>query len=112
MSTAVAPELSAANLWGFLWDLTFRLVADPQLFAKIRKLWTDLLDLVNPPPQAVNSTDLAIIEGWFAVRSPESIFGEGGVVQFIAGISAFLKSHPQLIAILMQVLALLPKKTA
>ena len=106
MSTAVP---SAVDIWGFLKELALRLASDPKLFAKVKALWDAILDLFSPPPQAADPNDVAIVEKWLAELPPEKLF-DGALLRFIAGISAFIETHPQLIAFLMQIFALLPKE--
>ena len=101
---------SAVDIWAFLKDLALRLVSDPKLLAKIKVIWDGLVDLFDAPPQAGDPNDVAIVESWLDEFPPEKLF-DGKIIAFIAGISGFIDSHPQLIAFLMQILAFLPKET-
>jgi hypothetical protein len=100
---------SAVDIWGFLKDLTLRLVADPALLAKVKALWDAIMALFQVPPQAGDPNDVAIVDGWLDEVPPEKLF-DGKILAFIAGISTFIDTHPQLIAFLMQILAFLPKE--
>lgn len=101
---------SSVGIWQFLKDLALRLMSDPQLFAKVKAWWDITLSILNPPPQAGDPNDVAIVESWFDELPPEKLF-DGKIIQFISGISAFIDSHPQLIAFLMQMIAWLPKES-
>jgi hypothetical protein len=115
MSTAfAAPQFSIADLWEGLKALAFRMVANPNIIAKVQAAWDAVLTayqaLFPAPVPAADANDTAIVEGWLTEAAPGKLF-DGKILQFIAGISAFLDTHPQLVALFLQLIAMLPKET-
>ena len=120
MSSVVLPQYSIVDLWEGLKTLTWRLVKDPSIFAKVQAAWDAVLAaygaLFGAPAPAADPNNAAIVEGWIGEldlepRPPEKIF-DGQIIKFIAGISAFLETHPTLVALFLQLIAMLPKEIA
>ncbi len=116
MSTAFeAPQLSVADIVAGLKTLFARLIADPNLLPKIKTLWESITAFWNLPPQQNPDND-AIVRGWLAELPPRGgepqKFGDGRIIAFIAAVKDWIDTHPQLVALFLQILAWLPKETA
>ena len=111
MSTV--PQLSVADLWAGLRDLALRLVADPALLAKVKALWDAITAFFPAVPSAGPEAEAnaAIVADWLSDVPPEKLF-DGTLIRLFQGISGFIDTHPQLIAFLLQFLAVIPMEDA
>ena len=113
MSTLAVPQFAVADLWAALKNLALRLVANPALLDKVKAAWDACLVAYEalfgtPAPGAVAYETL--VDEWLAEAAPGKLF-DGKILKFISGISAFLDTHPQLVAFFLQLIAMIPKET-